>query len=196
MKYFFSVLLLYVFTNSIHAQLLVSRTGHINVSSENRIKKVEADNYQLFSTVDVQKGILSFEGLLKSFEFRLGAADRIFNSDRVKVTEHPKLNFEGTFNPLVLNLNEYAEHEIEVRGTLYMWGLKRVTVAKGLITTLGDGKQVFASSSFVMVIEEKSMNQANKIMKDKLPNLINVNTETLGISRNINVNLDITYKAK
>ena len=47
-----------------------------------------------------------------------------------------------------------------------------------------------------MKIEEASMQKLNQIMKDKLPSVINISTETLGVSRDIIVNLDATYKVK
>jgi len=180
----------------VFGQSLYSRTGHINVLSKNKIKKVEADNYQVYSTVDLSTGDVVFEGLLKSFEFKLGAADRVFSSDKVNVKQYPKIKFEGRIPPTQIDLNEYGETEVEVDGTLYLWDEKRRTKAKVKITSIGDGKQVFAYSSFLMRIEEASMAKLNQIMKDKLPSVINISTETLGVSRDIIVNLDATYKVK
>ena len=180
----------------VHSQSLYSKTGHINVVSENKIKKVEADNYQVYSTVDLTTGDVNFEGLLKSFEFKLGAADRVFSSDRVNVKQYPKIRFEGKIPVTQINLNTYGEINVEVDGMLYIWDEKRRTKANVTITSVGDGKQVFAYSSFLMRIEEGSMKKLNSIMKDKLPDVLNLNTETLGISRDIIVNLDATYKVK
>ena len=180
----------------VHSQSLYSKTGHINVVSENKIKKVEADNYQVYSTVDLTTGDVNFEGLLKSFEFKLGAADRVFSSDRVNVKQYPKIRFEGKIPVTQINLNTYGEINVEVDGMLYIWDEKRRTKANVTITSVGDGKQVFAYSSFLMRIEEGSMKKLNSIMKDKLPDVLNINTETLGISRDIIVNLDATYKVK
>ena len=180
----------------VHSQSLYSKTGHINVVSENKIKKVEADNYQVYSTVDLTTGDVNFEGLLKSFEFKLGAADRVFSSDRVNVKQYPKIRFEGKIPVTQIDLNTYGEINVEVDGMLYIWDEKRRTKANVTITSVGDGKQVFAYSSFLMRIEEGSMKKLNSIMKDKLPDVLNLNTETLGISRDIIVNLDATYKVK
>ncbi len=194
MKNYLLLLFLFTLFQNISAQTMFSRTGHINVSSENRIKKVEADNYQLYCSADLTNGELNFEGLLKSFEFKLGAADRIFNSSKVNVNEYPKFNYEGTFKPINIDLNNYGEYQIEVDGILYMWGMTRKTKATATITAVGDGKQIFAYTAFVMKIEEESMEMANRLMKQKLPSALSINTETLGISRDINVNLDVTLK--
>ena len=178
------------------SQSLYSKTGHINVISENKIKKVEADNYQVYSTVDLSTGDVNFEGLLKSFEFKLGAADRVFSSDKVNVKQYPKIRFEGKIPVTQIDLNTYGEVNVEVDGMLYIWDEKRRTKANVTITSVGNGKQVFAYSSFLMRIEEGSMKKLNSIMNDKLPDVLNLNTETLGISRDIIVNLDATYKVK
>ena len=194
-QYLLSTIL--VFTASIsHAQSLYSKTGHINVVSENSIKKVEADNYQVYSTVDLTTGDVKFEGLLKSFEFKLGAADRVFSSEKVNIKQYPKIRFEGKIPPVELDMNNYSEVTVEVDGMLYLWDEKRRTKAQVQITSVGDGKQVFAYSSFLMRIEEGSMKKLNQIMKEKLPEVLNINTNTLGISRDIIVNLDATYKVK
>lgn len=195
-NYLFTILVLILLTQASIAQELFSRTGHVNVTSQNRIKKVEADNYQVYSTINLKTGKINFEGLLKSFEFKLGAADRVFNSDRVNVSKYPKIRFEGTMPPVDIDFTTYNETQVDVKGILYIWDEQRVTTAKAVITSIGDGKQVFAYSSFVMKIEKNSMNKINDIMEEKLPDILSVNTETLGISRDINVNLDVTYKIK
>jgi len=196
LKQFLLLTILCHFAQISFSQSLYSKTGHINVVSENKIKKVEADNYQVYSTVDLDTGDVKFEGLLKSFEFKLGAADRVFSSDKVNVKQYPKIRFEGKIPPVELDLNNFSEVTVEVDGTLYLWDEKRRTKATVQITSVGDGKQVFAYSSFLMRIEEASMKKLNQIMKDKLPSVLGINTESLGISRDIIVNLDATYKVK
>jgi len=196
LKQFLLLTILCHFAQISFSQSLYSKTGHINVVSENKIKKVEADNYQVYSTVDLNTGDVKFEGLLKSFEFKLGAADRVFSSDKVNVKQYPKIRFEGKIPPVDLDLNNFSEVTVEVDGTLYLWDEKRRTKATVQITSVGDGKQVFAYSSFLMRIEEASMKKLNQIMKDKLPSVLGINTESLGISRDIIVNLDATYKVK
>jgi hypothetical protein len=191
-----AILLCVFFSQNSISQTLYSKTGHINVVSENNIKKVEADNYQVYSTVDLSTGDVKFEGLLKSFEFKLGAADRVFSSEKVNIKQYPKIRFEGTIPPVDLDLDSYSEVTVEVDGMLYIWDEKRRTKAEVQITSVGDGKQVFAYSSFLMRIEEGSMKKLNEIMKEKLPDVLNINTNTLGISRDIIVNLDATYKVK
>lgn len=193
----FSTLFLFLFLTSLSfgQKKYLTRTAHISVQSSNSVVDIEADNYQVISSLNPQTGDISFTGLLKSFEFKLGAADQVFNSKRVNVSAHPKIEFKGKVTDISkINFAKPGDYKLRVKGVLYMWGLKRVTSANGFVTVAADGS-VKAKSGFVMVIEEESVKKINQLMKEKLP-AANINTETLGISRNINVKLDMSYRAR
>ena len=177
------------------AQIMYTRAAHVNVQSNNNIKNIEADNYQVNSLIDLSENSITFEGLLKSFEFKLGVIDRAFSSDRVKLNKYPKIRFEGTISGLdQLNLNEFGEYPVEVNGTLFIWDEKRKTSAKGTLTSIGDGQQVFASSGFKMRIEEASMKKLNGLIEEKLP--LGISAKSFGVSRDILILFDGTYKVK
>lgn len=185
-----------LFHTSLLSQALLSRTGHVNIRSENNIKNIEADNYQVISQLNLETGEISFEGLLKSFEFKLGALDRVFASDKVNVKQYPKIKFEGKMTGIEnVDLSQFGEYQVKVDGYLYIWNEKRRTKATGTLTSIGDGNQVFAYSGFLMTIEEGSMNKIDEILAQKLPSL-GLNTSSLGISRDINVLLDVSYKLR
>ena len=75
-------------------QKFTSRTGHIHVKSSNRFMDVVADNYQVYSEINPQTGQLKLTGLMKSFEFKLGALDRAFNSNRLDLSQYSKFRYE------------------------------------------------------------------------------------------------------
>jgi hypothetical protein len=178
-----------------YSQTLYARAAHVNIQSDNSIKKVEADNYQVNSLIDLDKGLISFEALLRSFEFKLGILDRAFNSDKLNLSQYPKIKFEGTIKGLEnINLAEFGEYPVEVDGTLYLWDEKRKTSASGTVTSIGDNKQVFASSGFTITIEQKSMEKVNQLIRDKLP--LKVDASSFGVSRDILILLDSTYKVR
>lgn len=174
----------------------ITRTGHINVQSSNRIVDIEADNYQVISTINPQTGDIIFTGLLKSFEFQLGAADQVFNSKAVDVSAHPKMEFTGKImDKSTINFTRPGRYNLKVSGVLTLWGEKRETSANGTIVVTDNGT-LEANSKFVMRLEEASVKRINQIMKQKLPSAISINTETLGVSRNINVQLEMTYQSR
>jgi len=187
--------LIFIISN-LGAQDYFTRTGHVHVLSENKLKNIEADNYQVISTLDAETGKMIFEGLLKSFEFKFGAIDRAFNSKKLDVNKYPKIRFEGKLlNVDRIDFTSAGQYDVEVDGVLYIWDEKRITKASGIIV-IGKDMRITAMSSFIMRIEEQSVNKLNDLMKKKLPEVININTNTLGVSRNIIIDLDLTYKKK
>jgi len=88
------------FTTTLSAQKYISRTAHVHIKSTNRITDIEADNYQVASVLDSENGNIDFIGLLKSFEFKLGAADQLFNSKMVDVSAKLLIFIKSIFNKL------------------------------------------------------------------------------------------------
>ncbi|NNF22166.1 MAG: hypothetical protein HKN67_09500 [Saprospiraceae bacterium] len=190
------ILLLFVLSGSIQAQEYYTRTGHVHVKSANKFKNIEADNYQIISVFNTSTGEISFEGLLRSFEFKFGALDRAVNSRNLDVSAHPKIKFKGKVkNFRRIDFNKPGEYNVKVHGNLFIWDEKRVTTADGRIYVGSDG-QMSASSNFIMTIEEQSVEKLNDLMRKKLPDVLNINTNTLGVSRDIIIDLDLTYQLK
>lgn len=185
-----------LFCTGLSAQIYFTRTGHVHVLSVNKFKNIEADNYQIISTLDATTGEIKFEGLLRSFEFRFGALDRAVNSRNLNVNQYPKIKFEGRVNNISdIKFKKPGIYKVEVKGVLFIWDEKRVTSAQG--TVIVDANQVVkANSSFVMTIEKQSVNKLNNLMKQKLPEIVNINTDNLGIDRDIKIDLELTYKLR
>lgn len=191
-----SALFVLLFFSTSYSQKYVTRTAHINVKSTNRFTDIEADNYQVASVFDTQTGAIDFIGLLKSFEFKLGAADQLFNSKMVDVSAYPNIKFTGKIQNIhTINFAQPGEHTITVNGVLYIWDEKRVTSAVGKIIVNGNGA-IEATSNFNLVIEDGSVEKANKLMKEKLPSVVSVDVEKLGISKTVAVKLKMTYKVR
>ena len=187
---------LFFFTTNVLAQKYMSRTAHVHVKSNNRITNIEADNYQVAAVLDSKSGKIEFIGLLKSFEFKLGAADQLFNSKMVDVSAHPNIKFTGQIADIhTINFAKPGNYKITVNGILYLWNEKRTTSAEGTLKVNADGT-ISGISEFIMMIEESSVAKINQIMKEKLPSAISVDTETLGISRKIDITLNMTCKAR
>ncbi len=173
-----------------------TRTGHVFVKSSNKVMTIKANNYQVNSVLDGASGNTTFTGLIKSFEFDLGVADRLFSGKRVSVVEQPKILFEGTVSNIKeINFKAPGEYPAKIEGTLYIWGYKRKTSARGTVSVLADGS-VRAKSSFTMRIEEESMNKINELMRRHLPSIVDVNTDDLGVSRDIEVEVNMAYNKR
>ena len=72
-----------------------------NYNDIDNVKDIIADNYQVASILNTESGDINFTALIKSFEFQLGAVNRMFNSRKLNVTENPKIKYEGRVVNLV-----------------------------------------------------------------------------------------------
>ncbi|PHN04425.1 hypothetical protein [Flavilitoribacter nigricans] len=194
MRFHFAFLLALLGVTTSAQDTYFTRTAHVHLKTSNRLMDVEADNYQVFAQLNINTGEIAFTALIKSFEFQLGAANRIIDSKALNVSQHPKAKFEGKIaNLSQIDLKKPGNYRAKVEGTLYVWDEKRNTAADALITVKPDGS-VYARSNFIMIIEEKNVDKVNKLMREKLPAILSIDTESLGISRNIYVDLDMVLK--
>ena len=171
-----------------------TRTGHVAVFSSSSIMDVEAHNYQMYSTLDRETGKTTFTALIKSFEFKLGLADRAFNNKRLSVVEKPKVFFEGTITNLDdISFDIAGTYPVKIEGTLHAWGFSRSITDTGEIQVAPNG-DLKAHTDLSITIEQESLDKINELMRQHLPAVVNVDTDDLGISRNIDIAVDMTYK--
>ena len=183
---FFKFLLILLPSIGLNAQNQhFTRTAHLHIKTSNRFTDIIADNYQVYARLDIATGQFEFSCLLKSFEFQLGAANRVLDSKALDLSEHPKASFQGQITNLdQIDFSKPGDYNVVVQGTLFIWEEKRITSAEATLSIKPDGS-IFAKSNFKMIIEEKNMEKANRLINDNLPDLIDVDTHMLGISRYI-----------
>ena len=171
-----------------------SRVGHVKVNAYSDLMDMEADNYQIAATFNSEDGSLKFQGLLKSFVFDLGLADRIISDKRINVVEKPKILFEGrVINFRQVDLNTPGEYSIKVKGNLFIWGYKRVMITTGTLIVNEDGS-LSSEAQFKMKIEEESVQKVNELMRQHLPAILNVDANKLGLSRDFYVQANMDLK--
>lgn len=188
----FTIPILLFFSLSAQAQYF-TRTGHFFVESSSKLMNIKANNYQVMSLLDPETGAVSFTGLIKSFEFDLGLADRMFSKQQIGPVEQPKITFEGKLrNPEMIDFNTPGTYLVDIDGILRIWGYQRLTSAKGELRVQIDGS-VKGKSSFSMRIEEESKNKINELMRQYLPSIVKIDAESLGIDRDIQVEVNVTY---
>lgn len=172
-----------------------TRTGYVQVQSSNDLMDIKADNYQVNSTLDLASGEISFSGLLKSFEFELGLANRLLQGERIDVRAYPKFTFHGTVSGFTARQAATpGTYGAEIEGVLSIWGYERTTRATGQIEVLPDGR-LKAQSAFTMRIEEESMQKINDLMQQYLPSAVNVTPDQIGVSQNIEIDVSMTYRS-
>ena len=192
-KYF--VLLIIIFSFSIvHAQKFITRTAHVNIKSANKVQNIVADNYQAACLLNSQTGQFKLIALIKSFEYQIGAMNRIMNTRDIDVTEYPKITFDGKIvNLKEVNLNKPGIYPVRFKGVLYVWDETCTSDADGTLTVLNDGT-IEEKSSFTIAVEKIDVGKIDMIMRQKLPVSLNLQSNTLGISKNIQVKIEVILK--
>jgi len=148
------------------AQKMTCRTGHVNIQSSNAVSDIEADNYQVQSTLNKTTGEVSFVGLTKSFTLESGALDKAFNSQYVNVDGYSKFRYKGKLLNLdKINFEKAGEYEFDVIGDLTVGGIR---------------------------IEPENVDQINNLLKERISEAINF--EVLGVSRDINIGVLFNYR--
>jgi len=194
MRNLFLFFTIFVGLQQVNAQLLSTRTAHISVESGNNIHDIEADNYQAVCKLNTETGQFQMQALLKSFEFQVGAINRLLNTRKLDVTQHPKIKFDGTVTNIEeVSFSKPGVYNVEVLGTLYIWDEKRRTKYNATLTVNEDGS-VKGISTFPITIEEMNVEKINSIMRQKLPSVLAIDVDRLGISRNINIEAEMLLK--
>lgn len=189
------VFILFLSTTLI-GQQYSARTAHLYVQSANKFVEIEADNYQMNSTIDATNGKINLLGLLKSFEFRIGGLDQAFNSKLIKTISHPKFKYIGEItNIKMVQFNVPGKYPIDIKGTLYVWDLKRITPGTGVIEVHKDGT-ITAHSDISFQIEDASVEKTNKLIKSYMPPTLLLDMDKLGISKSVKVKVNGTYRKK
>ena len=191
-----TIIVMLLFSQFVFSQQYSARTAHLYVQSANKFANIEADNYQINSTIDATTGKINLLGLLKSFEFRIGGLDQAFNSKLVNVLHHPKFKYIGKITNLSkINFARPGTYPVQFQGTLYLWDQKRVTPGNGTMEVKEDGSMV-VQSDLIFKIEQASVNKANELIQSNLPDGINLTTDKLGISRSIKVQVNGKFRKK
>ena len=174
------------------AQKMTCRTGHVNIQSSNAVSDIEADNYQVQSTLNKTTGEVSFVGLTKSFTLESGALDKAFNSQYVNVDGYSKFRYKGKLLNLdKINFEKAGEYEFDVIGDLTVGESKRRTKVIGTLIVNSD-LTIQAYSDFSIRIEPENVDQINNLLKERISEAINF--EVLGVSRDINIGVLFNYR--
>ena len=172
------------------------RTAQIHIETSSRFMDVVADNYQVYSEVNPRTGKVVFQGLMKSFEFEMGALDRAFNNSTIDLSQYSKFSYEGKITNLSgIKFDQPGTYNVDVEGKIFIGSYIRKTSARGSVEVLPGGR-LETVADFSIRIEEESMNTINDLMRKRLPKVVSLDTDKLGISRDIKINLKANYRPR
>lgn len=140
----------------------LTRTGHIKFFSKAPLEDIEANNNKVLSIVDLSKGEVAVDLLIKAFEFEKKLMQEHFNENYLESDKYPKSTFKGTFSvPEGLKSMTDGVYELDVKGQLNIHGVTKDIETKSSLTVKG-GKLSGELKFFVAV----------KDYKIKIPNVV------------------------
>lgn len=128
------------------AQRYFTRDGEIKFFSEAPLENIEAKSAKVLCILDLAKGQVAVDLLVKSFEFPKKLMQEHFNENYMESHEFPKSTFKGSFDvPKALEDMEDGSYEVQVSGEITIHGVTKpinmpieLTVADGMINTSFD----------------------------------------------------------
>ena len=154
--------LLFVFCSYSQAQRYFTREGEVKFFSEAPLENIKATNNKVLCIIDLEKGQVAVDMLIKSFEFPKKLMQEHFNENYMESDRYPKANYKGNFEvPKRLQNMEEGEYLIPVIGQITIHGVKQKLDAP-VNFIVKEGK-VFTNFEFVIKVEDH---------KIKIPNLV------------------------
>ncbi|HMU09370.1 MAG TPA: YceI family protein [Ferruginibacter sp.] len=162
--------------------IYMTKTGKATFYSRAKSpEKVEADNNEVSSVVNMQTGDMVFAILVKSFHFHSALMEEHFNENYVESNKYPKSTFKGAIkNISTVNFLKDGTYPVTVEGDLSLHGVTKNITAKGSLTIKG-GK-VSAYSKFDVKLKDFNISIPS-LVADK-------------ISESIDIIIDCKYEPK
>ena len=170
-----------------HAQSYVTRTGHINIKSANNVQNIVADSYQVACQINAQNGQTKIIALIKSFDYQVGAMNRLMNTRDIDVSDFPRITFDGKISNIdKINILKQGKYNIHLSGKFFIWDETSPAEIDGKLTVKADGSAEL-KSNFTIGIERLDTKKIDALMRQKLPKSINLPANSLGISKNVQI---------
>ncbi|MBO3697132.1 YceI family protein [Roseivirga sp. E12] len=116
----------------------LTRTGHIKFFSHAPLEDIEAHNNKVLSIVDLAKGQVAVDMLIKAFEFEKKLMQEHFNENYMESDKHPKSTFKGTFEvPQELKAMIDGTYVVDVKGDLSVHGVTKPLNTKATLKVSG-----------------------------------------------------------
>ncbi len=116
----------------------LTRTGHIKFFSHAPLEDIEAHNNKVLSIVDLSKGQVAVDLLIKAFEFEKKLMQEHFNENYLESDKHPKATFKGSFEvPAGLKSMTDGTYEVDVTGDFSVHGVTQPMNTKATLTVAG-----------------------------------------------------------
>ncbi|MDB5222347.1 MAG: YceI family protein [Chitinophagaceae bacterium] len=177
-KQIVTLFIISLFALSTSAQTYITRNGRVTFFSKAPIENIEANNNEVTSFLDTQKGEVAFVALIKSFKFQKALMEEHFNENYMESNTFPKANFKGTITDLSkINFSKDGTYTVTVKGDLTIHGITKNIEAPATINI--SGGKINANSKFNIKVKDYNI---------KIPTTV-VNN----VSETISITVDCKY---
>lgn len=137
----------------VNAQRFITKNGFVHFFSNTSMEKIEADNKQVNSALDITTGDFIFKMLMKSFEFEKALMQEHFNENYVESDKFPNAEFKGkVMNMKEINFTKNGSYPAIIDGNLTIHGVTKKVQEKGTFI-VKDGK-INGQSKFQISLKE------------------------------------------
>ena len=151
MKSICTILFCLLFAMFINGQnRYLTKSGAINFYSKATMEDITADNNQVLSIIDADKGKMAIQILMKSFLFEKALMQEHFNENYVESDKYPKATFSGD----ILNFEAINETESKqkVKGNITIHGITKEIIIDANFTKKDDS--ILVDGSFIIEIDD------------------------------------------
>jgi len=151
MKSIFTILFCLLFAMFINGQnRYLTKSGAINFYSKAPMEDITADNNQVLSIIDADKGKIAIQILMKSFLFEKALMQEHFNENYVESDKYPKATFSGD----ILNFEVISEtvSKQKVKGNITIHGITKEIVIDANFTKRDDS--ILVDGNFIIEIDD------------------------------------------
>jgi polyisoprenoid-binding protein YceI len=167
------------FISAVNAQKFATKTGKVSFFSQTTAERIEAQNNQVNSALDITNGNFVFKVLVRGFEFEKALMQEHFNENYLESDKFPNSIFKGKITNLQdINFAKDNKYPATIEGELTIHNVTRKVSLKGIIEVKsGD---ILADAKFNVLLKDYNI---------KVPNTV-VNN----ISQSIEVNANVILK--
>jgi polyisoprenoid-binding protein YceI len=152
-----------IFTLSVDAQKYSTRNGRISFFSETAAEKIEAQNTQVNSALDIASGDFVFKTLIRGFEFEKALMQEHFNENYMESEKYPNSTFKGKVTNLKdVNFAKDGKYNVTVEGDLLIHGTTKKVSVKGTFE-IKTGS-VFADAKFKVLLKDYDIKVPNTVI--------------------------------
>lgn len=153
-------------TSSSFGQIYYTKNGRISFFSKTSFEDITADNNQVISVLNTEKGVIEFSALNNAFHFQKAKMEDDFNESYIESGKYPKSTFKGNIADMsAVNLSKDGSYKVTVNGDLTIHGVSK-NISSPATINIKDGK-ISGTATFKILLKDYNI-KIPSIMSNKI----------------------------